>query len=113
DRLPLRGLPTNYHYLTCKKVCEGAPASTVPDSRRPGLLRARFQLLAPAPRRLAPGEALPLPLAVENAGDTLWLTGQTVPAGIVMPAVRVFHQDGALVSEAPDQPPQPRAQPAG
>ena len=109
DRLPLRGLPTNYHYLTCKKVCEGAPASTVPDSRRPGLLRARFQLLAPAPRRLAPGEALPLPLAVENAGDTLWLTGQTVRAGIVMPAVRVFDEAGALVSEFHGEPLLPRA----
>jgi glycosyltransferase involved in cell wall biosynthesis/SAM-dependent methyltransferase len=109
DRLPLRKLPTNYHYLTCKKVCEGAPASSVPDSRRPGLLAARFRLLADAPRRLAPGEVLTLPLAVENTGDTLWLTGQTVRAGIVMPAVMVSDEAGALVSEFHGEPLLPRA----
>jgi SAM-dependent methyltransferase len=109
DRLPLRKLPTNYHYLTCKKVCEGARASTVPNSRRPGVLAARFQLLAPAPRSLAPGELIAVPLAVENTGDTLWLTGQTVRAGIVMPAVRVFDDAGALVSEFHGEPLLPRA----
>jgi glycosyltransferase involved in cell wall biosynthesis/SAM-dependent methyltransferase len=109
DRLPLRKLPTNYHYLTCKKVSEGAPASTVPDSLRPGRLAARFQLLAPPPHRLAPGAMLTLPLAIENTGDTLWLTGQTVRAGIVMPAVRVFDEAGALVSEFHGEPLLPRA----
>jgi glycosyltransferase involved in cell wall biosynthesis/SAM-dependent methyltransferase len=109
DRLPLRKLATNYHYLTCKKVSEGAPASTVPDSRRPGTLAARIQLLAPAPARLSPGETLSLPLSVENTGDTLWLTGQTVRAGIVMPAVRVYDSAGALVSEFHGEPLLPRA----
>ncbi|MDQ3746867.1 MAG: class I SAM-dependent methyltransferase, partial [Acidobacteriota bacterium] len=109
DRLPLRKLATNYHYLTCKKVSEGAPASTVPDSRRPGTLAARFRLLAPAPPRLAHGELLVLSLAVENTGDTLWLTGQTVRAGVVMPAVRVFDEAGALVSEFHGEPLLPRA----
>jgi 2-polyprenyl-3-methyl-5-hydroxy-6-metoxy-1,4-benzoquinol methylase/glycosyltransferase involved in cell wall biosynthesis len=109
DRLPLRTLATNYHYLTCKKVCEGAHASTVPDSRRPNLLRARFHPLAALPERVAPGELLTVPLAIENAGDTLWLTGQTVRAGIVMPAVRVFDEAGALVSEFHGEPLLPRA----
>ncbi|HYY96642.1 MAG TPA: methyltransferase domain-containing protein [Pyrinomonadaceae bacterium] len=109
DRLPLRKLATNYHYLTCKKVSEGAPASNVPDSRRPGTLAAHFRLLAPAPPRLAPGELLVLSLAVENTGDTLWLTGQTVRAGVVMPAVRVFDEAGALVSEFHGEPLLPRA----
>jgi 2-polyprenyl-3-methyl-5-hydroxy-6-metoxy-1,4-benzoquinol methylase len=109
DRLPLRTLATNYHYLTCKKVCEGAHASTVPDSRRPNLLRARFRVLAALPERVAPGELLTVPLAIENAGDTLWLAGQTVRAGIVMPAVRVFDETGALVSEFHGEPLLPRA----
>jgi 2-polyprenyl-3-methyl-5-hydroxy-6-metoxy-1,4-benzoquinol methylase/glycosyltransferase involved in cell wall biosynthesis len=109
DRLPLRTLATNYHYLTCKKVCEGARASTVPDSRSPNLLRARFRLLAALPERVAPGELLTVPLAIENAGDTLWLAGQTVRAGIVMPAVRVFDETGALVSEFHGEPLLPRA----
>lgn len=109
DRLPLRKLPTSYHYFTCKKVCDGARASTVPDSRRPGFLAARFRLLAPAPEQIAPGESLVVPVAVENTGDTLWLTGQTVRAGIVMPAVRVFDETGALVSEFHGEPLLPRA----
>ncbi|HEX3557969.1 MAG TPA: methyltransferase domain-containing protein [Pyrinomonadaceae bacterium] len=109
DRLPLLKLPTNYHYFTCKKVCEGARASTVPDSRRPGTLAARFQLLAPAPARVAPGEMLVVPLAIENTGDTLWLTDQTARPGVVMPAVRVFDREGALVSEFHGEPLLPRA----
>lgn len=109
NSLPLRTLATNYHYLTCKKVCEGEPASTVPDSRRPRLLRARFDVLSVLPERVAPGELLVIPVAIENAGDTLWLTGQTVRAGIVMPAVRVFDDEGALVSEFHGEPLLPRA----
>jgi hypothetical protein len=110
DRLPLTTLATNYHYLTCKKVAEGAPASTVPDSRRPGLLRARFHLREPAPSRVAPGGTLALALAAENTGDTLWLTGRTVRAGIVMPAVRVYDEEsGDLVSEFHGEPMLPRA----
>jgi 2-polyprenyl-3-methyl-5-hydroxy-6-metoxy-1,4-benzoquinol methylase/glycosyltransferase involved in cell wall biosynthesis len=109
NSLPLRTLATNYHYLTCKKVCEDAPASTVPDSRRPNILCARFQVLGDLPERVVPGELLTVPLAIENAGDTLWLAGQTVRAGIVMPAVRVFDETGALVSEFHGEPLLPRA----
>ncbi|HEV3470926.1 MAG TPA: methyltransferase domain-containing protein [Pyrinomonadaceae bacterium] len=109
DRLPLATLATGYHYLTCKKVCESGPARAVPDSRRPSLLRARIRLREPAPERVAPGAALALPLAVTNEGDTLWLTGQTVRAGVVMPAVRVFDEAGALVSEFHGEPMLPRA----
>ena len=81
----------------------------MPDSRRPRLLRARFDLLGVLPERVAPGAMLAVPLAIENAGDTLWLTGQTVRAGIVMPAVRVFDDAGALVSEFHGEPLLPRA----
>ncbi|MBC7931418.1 MAG: methyltransferase domain-containing protein, partial [Rubrivivax sp.] len=84
DRLPLTTLATNYHYLICVKVCDDAPASVVPDSRRPGLLRARITPREAAPALLAPGSTLALALSVENTGDTLWLTGQTVRAGVVM-----------------------------
>jgi 2-polyprenyl-3-methyl-5-hydroxy-6-metoxy-1,4-benzoquinol methylase len=109
NSLPLQTLATNYHYLTCKKVCEDARASTVPDSRRPHLLRARFNALGHLPERVAPGESLIVPVAIENTGDTLWLTGQTVRAGIVMPAIRVFDGEGALVSEFHGEPLLPRA----
>jgi len=104
DRLPLETLATDYHYLTCKKVCEGAPASAVADSRRPSLLRARFALRAGPPAALRAGETLTVPLAVTNLGDTLWLTGRTVRTGVVMPAVRVYDAAGALVDEFHGQP---------
>ena len=109
DRLPLRTLATGYHYLTCKKVSETGPARSVPDSREPNLLRARIGLREPAPHSVAPGAALAFQLAVTNEGDTLWLTGQTVRAGVVMPAVRVFDGAGALVSEFHGEPMLPRA----
>ncbi|HZI19892.1 MAG TPA: methyltransferase domain-containing protein [Pyrinomonadaceae bacterium] len=109
DRLPLETLATDYHYLTCKKVCEGAPASTVPDSRRPSVLRASFALREAPRTTLRPGELLTVPLAVSNEGDTLWLTGRTVRAGIVMPAARVFEAGGAPVAEFHGQPLLPRA----
>ena len=43
-RLPLTTVATDYHYLTCMKVTENAPATSVPDSRAPGILRAEFTL---------------------------------------------------------------------
>ncbi|MCA1575107.1 MAG: methyltransferase domain-containing protein, partial [Acidobacteria bacterium] len=109
DRLSLTTLATDYHYLTCKKVCEGAFASTVPDSRSPGLLRARFSLRSTPLKQIEPGAPLTIPLDVENTGDTLWLPGQTVRAGIVMPAVRIFDDGGTLVAEFHGEPPLPSA----
>jgi SAM-dependent methyltransferase/glycosyltransferase involved in cell wall biosynthesis len=109
DRLPLETLAVDYHYLTCKKVCEGARASTVPDSRRPSLLRASFRPREAPPTRLRPGESLSVPLAVTNKGDTLWLTGRTVRAGMVMPAGRIYDEGGTLVDEFHGRPLLPRS----
>ncbi|MDX6443768.1 MAG: hypothetical protein QOH71_842 [Blastocatellia bacterium] len=109
DLLPLKDVPLNYHYLACKKVSDGAPASTVPDSRRPGLLRARIELIEGGSDRLTPGEALDLELEIENTGDTLWLAGRETRTGIVMPGVRILDEAGALVSEFHGEPPLPRA----
>ena len=109
DRLPLTTLATDYHYLTCKKVCDGVSALTVPDSRSPGLLRARFSLRSTPPKQIAPGALLKIQLAIQNTGDTLWLAGQTVRSGIVMPAVRIFDDAGTLVGEFHGQPRLPSA----
>jgi 2-polyprenyl-3-methyl-5-hydroxy-6-metoxy-1,4-benzoquinol methylase/glycosyltransferase involved in cell wall biosynthesis len=106
--LPLKKLATNYHYLFCKKVAHERHASTVPDSRQPGILRADIRLRAPVTEQFAPRETLSISLAIENTGDTLWLTGQTARTGIVMPAVRVFDSLGTLVSEFHGEPPLPR-----
>jgi glycosyltransferase involved in cell wall biosynthesis/SAM-dependent methyltransferase len=109
DRLPLRSLATDYHYLTCIKVAEGAPASSVPDSRKPGVLRADFKLTGPLARRVEPDEKISATITIRNTGDTLWLSGQTLRAGIVMPGVRVFDQDGKMVSEVHGHPMLPRS----
>jgi hypothetical protein len=109
NRLPLHSLATDYHYLTCVKVADDAPASSVPDSRAPGVLRAEFTLRGSLPRQIEPGGRLEIPLTIRNAGDTLWLTGQTVRAGVVMPGVRISDERGEIVSELHGHPLLPRA----
>jgi len=102
----LRVNPPDVNYLLCKKVVaeQGAGAASVPDSRQPGILRARFEVLSAPAEQVAPGELLSIPISIENCGDTLWLTGQSVRAGIVMPAVRVFDRVGSLVTEFHGEP---------
>lgn len=113
DLLPLRTLPTDYHYLTCMKVSEGAPASSVPDSRAPAVLRAELVLRDSLPPRVDPGAKMEVPITIRNAGDTLWLSGQTVRAGVVMPGVRVLDERGKIISELHGHPMLPRAVPPG
>ena len=112
-RLPLRTLATDYHYLTCMKVAAGAPATSVPDSREPRLLRAEFMLRDSLPRSVEPATKLEIPITIRNAGDTLWLSGQTVRAGVVMPGVRISDERGQIISELHGQPLLPRAVPPG
>ncbi len=102
----LRVHPPDVNYLLCKKVVaeQGRLASSVPDSRQPGILRARFEVLSAMAEQVAPGELLSIPISIENCGDTLWLTGQSVRAGIVMPAARVFDSTGSLVTEFHGEP---------
>ena len=109
DRLPLRSLATDYHYLTCIKVARDAPASSVPDSRNPGILRADFKLTGPLAQRIEPDEKISAAITIRNTGDTLWLSGQTMRAGIVMPGVRVFDQSGEMVREVHGHPMLPRS----
>jgi SAM-dependent methyltransferase len=109
NRLPLHSLATDYHYLTCVKVAENAPASSVPDSRNPGLLRADFKFTGPLPQQVEPDEKISARITIRNTGDTLWLNGQSLRAGIVMPGVRVFDQRGEIVSEVHGHPMLPRS----
>jgi 2-polyprenyl-3-methyl-5-hydroxy-6-metoxy-1,4-benzoquinol methylase len=102
----LRVQPPEVNYLLCKKVVteNGERAASIPDSREPGLLKARFEMLGPAPRAVAPAELISIPISIENCGDTLWLTSQVVAAGVVMPAVRIFDETGSLVTEFHGEP---------
>src|ERR1041385_3524806 len=102
--------PPEVNYLLCKKVLAeaGRAASTVPDSLRPGDLRVQFEMLGTVPNKVGPGDLLSLPVRIENTGDTLWLT-ETVSAGIVMPAVRIFDHAGDLVTEFHGEPMLPHA----
>jgi 2-polyprenyl-3-methyl-5-hydroxy-6-metoxy-1,4-benzoquinol methylase/glycosyltransferase involved in cell wall biosynthesis len=97
--LPLRDIPTDYHYLTCMKVVENGPATSVLDSRNPGNLRADIALRDSRPLIVEAGKPFEVPVSITNTGDTLWLTGQTVRAGIVMPGVRIVDEFGEIVSE--------------
>lgn len=108
NRLPLRTLATDYHYLTCIKVAENATGTSVPDSRQPGKLRAAFVLREAPPQRLAPGAKFDLALTIRNAGDTLWLTGRSLRAGIVMPAIKIINERGEVISEVHGHPMLPR-----
>ncbi|MGH9929685.1 MAG: methyltransferase domain-containing protein [Pyrinomonadaceae bacterium] len=109
NRLPLCSLATDYHYLTCIKVTDDAPASNVPDSRKPGMLRAEFTLREPAPGIVEAGAQFNLAMTIRNTGDTLWLNGQTLRAGVVMPGVRIINAHGEVVSEVHGHPMLPRA----
>ena len=102
----LRVQPPEVNYLLCKKVVteSGKHASSVPDSRAPASLKAKFEILAPQPGSVAPDESISIPISIENCGDTLWLTSQLVGPGVVMPAVRVFDERGSLVTEFHGEP---------
>jgi 2-polyprenyl-3-methyl-5-hydroxy-6-metoxy-1,4-benzoquinol methylase len=97
--LPLRSLDTDYHYFTCMKVTDHGPGSSVPDSRSPGTLRARILARTSPPKTLAAGKAFKLPVTFINTGDTLWLTGQSVRNGLVMPGVKITDETGTMAGE--------------
>ncbi len=98
--LPLQTIDTGYHYLTCLKVAEGAPGSTVPDSRRPNVAHASIVLRNKLPQSFAPNEDFKLSLSLINLGDTVWLTGQTFRDGLVMPGVKIVDVDGQVAVES-------------
>ena len=97
------------NYLLCKKVAEGAAASSVPDSRAPGLLRAELTLRSPWPERFALGETFRVDLQVRNAGDTLWLGGGFLRRGGVTLGVKIFDEAGTVCDEFHGEPALPRA----
>src|SRR5215471_11691237 len=107
----LRVQPPEVNYLLCKKVVteKGERASSIPDSRDPGSLKARLEVLGAPPGSLTPGESISIPVSIDNCGDTLWLTSQVVGPGVVMPAIRVFDQSGSLVTEFHGEPLLPHA----
>ncbi|HVF43949.1 MAG TPA: methyltransferase domain-containing protein [Pyrinomonadaceae bacterium] len=106
----LRVEPPEVNYLLCKKVVreEGARASDVPDSRNPSRPSARMRFAETWPDEVEPGATLKALLQVENAGDTLWLTGAAERAGSCMLGARVSDATGAVVWERHGTPPLPR-----
>ncbi len=98
--LPLRTLDQGYHYLTCMKVTDDAPGSIVPDSRKPGVLRAELLLRTLPSESVTPGERFTSTLAMINLGDTIWLTGQETRPGLVMPGMKIMNEEGDVVVES-------------
>lgn len=113
DLLPLTDVAVNYNYLACKKVVAGATASSVPDSRNPGLLRAGLILIASTPKRLAAGQTLELELEIKNEGNTFWIAGRQTRFGVVMPGVKVFDAQGSVIREFHGEPPLPHSMAPG
>jgi 2-polyprenyl-3-methyl-5-hydroxy-6-metoxy-1,4-benzoquinol methylase len=107
----LRVEPPGVNYLLCKKVTavEGRPASAVPDSRNPSAPAARMDFPDGWPAEVEGGAVTTRTLLVENAGDTLWLTGSAERAGSCMLGVRLYDEAGTLVAERHGTPPLPRA----
>ena len=105
----LRVEPPEVNYLLCKKVSGDGPASRVPDSRAPGRLDARITTEGDWPAAFAPGANVSASIGVENAGDTLWLTGHASRKGSVMLGVRVLDEAGGVAFERHGIPPLPRA----
>ena len=97
------------NYLLCKKVSDAAPASNVPDSRAPGLLRAEISLRSTWPASFAPGETFVAEFLVQNVGDTLWLGGRYLRRGAVMLGVKILDGSGEVRDEFHGEPPLPRA----
>src|SRR6185369_3699385 len=97
--LPLRSLDTDYHYFTCMKVTGRGPGRNVPDSRNPGTLRARIVTRTSPPETVTAGTSFKLPITFINVGDTLWLTGQAVRNGLVMPGVKITDETKAPAGE--------------
>lgn len=97
------------NYLLCKKVTDGAPAATVPDSRAPGMLRAALTLRSEWPAQFAPGERFHVSLDIRNIGDTLWLGGRYLRRGSVTLGVKLLGSTGGVIEEFHGEPPLPRA----
>jgi 2-polyprenyl-3-methyl-5-hydroxy-6-metoxy-1,4-benzoquinol methylase len=97
------------NYLLCKKVSDTAAASTVPDSRAPGVLRAEIALRSPWPTNFKAAETFVAEIVVKNTGDTLWLGGGYLRRGGVTLGVRILDSGEAVRDEFHGEPALPRA----
>ena len=100
--------PSAVNCLLCKKVA-AHPHGVIPDSRHPGLLRARLTRHGDWAERIAPGAPLQLRFEVENTGDTLWLASRAALKGRVRLGVKILNEAGVCVDEFHGQPPLVRA----
>jgi hypothetical protein len=96
------------NYLLCKKVVEGGPASRVPDSRAPGVLRAELKLESAWPANFKPGALFQATVRARNAGDTLWLAGKALRRGDVTLGVKILDETGTVCDEFHGEPALPR-----
>jgi len=62
-------------------------------------LRARILARTAAPETVLAGANFKLPITLINTGDTLWLTGQSVRSGVVMPGVKITDESNTVVVE--------------
>jgi SAM-dependent methyltransferase len=102
--------PAQINYLLCKKVVDGvSTAADFPDSRAPGKLTARINVVDSFPASVVPNSEISVRLRIENTGDTIWLTGPARRKGAVMLGVMLLDEAGSTISERHGEPPLPRA----
>lgn len=108
DQGRLRVEVPSINYLFCKKVTDIGPASKVPDSHAPGILRAELTLQSSWPANFRPGELFRAKVQVRNTGDTLWLAGRALQRGDVTLGVKIIDETGAALDEFHGNPALPR-----
>jgi SAM-dependent methyltransferase len=102
---------SGFNYLLCKKV--SAAGGQMRDSRDPGVLGARFTLQGEILPAYSPGQAIEVPVEIENTGDTLWLVSRAAPQGTVRIGLKILDEKDEVIDEVHGSPSLPRAMAPG
>jgi SAM-dependent methyltransferase len=97
--------PPAFNYLLCKKTQRPDDLAPIPDTRKPGLLRASFHLESEWPGEFGPSAEIKLEVRIENTGDTLWLVSRAPLVGRVRLGLKILDTHYQTFSEIHGQPP--------
>jgi SAM-dependent methyltransferase len=92
----------SFNYLLCRKMRAHGPML---DSKAPGLLLARISLTSDWQEDVIAGETIRADVAVENIGDTLWLTSRAPLPGRVRIGLKILDERGETLTEIHGSPP--------
>jgi hypothetical protein len=92
--LPLHLMVANLRQFHVVALLKGAARV---DSRNPGQLEARITLRGSVPRGGKAGARVSLAVAVENAGDTIWLSAEDRAGGYVCFGGHLLDEQGRAI----------------